>query len=104
MKIALAKNIRALRRERGLTQERLAELLGVTVGAAEKVGARVGAWEGATVSTRAGVSDGWACGGGGVSAGDASVAPDTTITIYTSSVLIKSMFSSPLQGIMADHS
>ena len=49
-------------------------------------------------------ADIWACGGGGVSAGDASVAPDTTITIYTSSVLIKSMFSSPLQGIMADHS
>ena len=36
MKIALAKNIRALRRERGLTQERLAELLGVTVGAVHK--------------------------------------------------------------------
>lgn len=36
MKIALAKNIRALRRERGLTQERLAEMLGVTVGAVHK--------------------------------------------------------------------
>ena len=36
MKICLAENVRAGRRERGLTQEQLAEALGVTVGAVSK--------------------------------------------------------------------
>lgn len=36
MKLKLAENIRALRRARGLTQEQLAEALGVTIGAVSK--------------------------------------------------------------------
>ena len=36
MKLKLHENIKAFRRERGLTQEKLAEALGVTVGAVSK--------------------------------------------------------------------
>lgn len=36
MKLTLAENIRALRKQRGLTQEQLAEVMGVTVGAVHK--------------------------------------------------------------------
>ena len=36
METRLAENIRAFRKQRGLTQEQLAEVLGVTVGAVHK--------------------------------------------------------------------
>lgn len=36
MKINISENIRKFRKERGLTQEQLAEVLGVTVGAVSK--------------------------------------------------------------------
>lgn len=36
MKIKISENIRRLRKEKGMTQEELAEVLGVTVGAASK--------------------------------------------------------------------
>ena len=36
MKVCLAENIRMLRKERGLTQEQLAEAMGITVGTVSK--------------------------------------------------------------------
>ena len=36
MKIRISENIRSFRKERGLTQEQLAEVFGVTVGAVSK--------------------------------------------------------------------
>ena len=41
MAIRLAENIRAFRKARGLTQEQLSEVLGVTVGAVYKWEARI---------------------------------------------------------------
>lgn len=36
MKVCLAENIRMMRKERGLTQEQLAEAMGITVGTVSK--------------------------------------------------------------------
>ena len=38
MKVCLAENIRMLRKERGLTQEQLAEAMGITVGDGVQMG------------------------------------------------------------------